>query len=154
MTNQITIREAVTEQYPITVEVLTDSEDWQLRKLENGYLAEIGEEILTEEKQESLSLAIADGKITFFLAKRGCRAVGMCSVVTAFSTFACAEVGTFEDFYVEPAFRKQGIARKLAAAAQQWAKELPVLLLPALPAMKGCIRHWDFLFIWGIPMHI
>lgn len=38
------------EDSPITVEMLTDPEDWQLTKLENGYLAEIGEEMLTEEK--------------------------------------------------------------------------------------------------------
>lgn len=111
------------EDQPITVEMLTDSEDWQLRKLENGYLSEIGEDLHTEEQQEALSHAIANDKIAFFLAKRGCRSVGMCSVVTAFSTFACADVGTFEDFYVEPAFRKQGVARKLVNCAQQWCKE-------------------------------
>ena len=33
----------------ITVELLQDPADWQLRKLENGYLAEIGEPLLTEE---------------------------------------------------------------------------------------------------------
>lgn len=117
------------EPYPITVEILTDPKDWQLRKLENGYLAEIGEEMLTKEKQAALSRAIADGKITFFLARRGCRSVGMCSVVTAFSTFACTDVGTFEDFYVEPVFRKQGIARKLTAAARQWCREKGVASL-------------------------
>lgn len=117
------------EEHPITVEILTDSEDWQLRKLENGYLSEIGEDILTAKKQEALSHAVAEGKITFFLAKRGYRSVGMCSVVTAFSTFACADVGTFEDFYVEPAFRKQGIARKLVNSARQWCKEKGVFSL-------------------------
>lgn len=111
------------EEHTITVEVLTDSEDWQLRKLENGYLSEIGGDILTEEKQKSLSRAIANGKITFFLAKRGCRSVGMCSVVTAFSAVTCADVGAFENFYVEPVFRKQGIARKLVNCAWQWCRE-------------------------------
>ncbi|MGN0786474.1 MAG: GNAT family N-acetyltransferase [Christensenellales bacterium] len=47
---------------PITVEILTDSEDWQLKKLENGFLKEIGEQALTEEKQEQLRQAIRDGK--------------------------------------------------------------------------------------------
>lgn len=47
----------------------------------------------------------------------------MCSVVKCFSTFACTDTGIFEDFYVEPAFRKQGIARKLARAAQAWSRE-------------------------------
>ena len=69
------------EEVPITVEILTDPEDWQLKKLENGFLKEIGEQILTNEKQEQLAQAIQAGKITFFMAKRDSRAVGMCSVV-------------------------------------------------------------------------
>lgn len=107
----------------VTVEILSDPEDWQLRKLENGYLSEIGEDMLTEESQEALSCAIANRQITFFLAKRGCRAVGMCSTATVFSTFACKNIGIFEDFYVEPAFRKRGIAHRLAEAAQKWCKD-------------------------------
>lgn len=111
------------DEIPITIEMLVNPEDWQLKKLENGYLKEIGEDILTEEKQERLQQAIRDRRITFFVAKRGCRAVGMCSVARSFSTFACADTGVFEDFYVEPVFRKKGIARKLAHAAQVWGKE-------------------------------
>ena len=107
---------------PITVEILTDPEDWQLRKLENGYLKEIGEEPLTEEKQERLSQAIRAGRITFFVARRGPRAVGMCSVVKCFSTFACSETGVFEDFYIEPVFRRKGIARILVQSAQEWSR--------------------------------
>lgn len=107
---------------PITVEILTDSEDWQLKKLENGFLKEIGEQVLTEEKQEQLGQAIRDGKITFFVAKRGYRTVGMCSVAKCFSTFACSDTGVFDDFYIEPVFRKKGIARKLVKAAQDWCK--------------------------------
>ena len=29
----------------------------------------------------------------------------------------------FDDFYVEPAFRRQGIARQLVSAARNWAEE-------------------------------
>lgn len=111
------------EEQPITIEILIDGHDWQLKKLENGYLGEIGEETLTEEKQELLSSAVNDGSITFFLAKRGYRAVGMCSLVTAFSTFTCSDVGILEDFYIEPVFRGQGIARMLVTRVQQWCKE-------------------------------
>ena len=85
------------EVVPITVEVLADPEDWQLKKLENGFLKEIGEEPATEEKQEQLAQAIRDDKITFFVAKRGYRAVGMCSVSKCFSTFACTDTGVFDD---------------------------------------------------------
>ena len=108
---------------PITVEILADPEDWQLKKLENGFLKDIGEEPATEEKQEQLAQAIRDGKITFFVAKRGYRAVGMCSVAKCFSTFACTDTGVFDDFYIEPVFRGKGITRKLVLAAQDWCKE-------------------------------
>lgn len=99
---------------PITVELLSDPEDWQLKKLENGFLKEIEETPAMEERQTQLAQAIRDGKITFFVAKRGYRAVGMCSVSRCFSTFACTDVGIFDDFYIEPVFRKKGIARMLA----------------------------------------
>ena len=105
---------------PITVEILNGPQDWQLIKLENGFFMEIGEQTLTKEKQEQLAQAIQAGKITFFMARRDYRAVGMCSVAKCFSTFFCADTGVFEDFYVEPAFRKKGIARKLTQAAQGW----------------------------------
>ena len=49
--------------------------------------------------------------------------VGMCSVATCYSTFSCSETGVYEDFYIEPAFRGKGIARKLAEAAQGWCRE-------------------------------
>lgn len=108
------------EEVPFTVKILADPEDWQLKKLENGYLKEIGEAPATEEKHTQLAQAIREGKIIFFLAKRGARAVGMCSVAKYFSTFACADTGVLEDFYIEPVFRKKGIARRLAKAAQNW----------------------------------
>lgn len=97
------------EDMPITVELLADPEDWQLKKLENGFLKEIGEAPSTEEKQERLAQAIRDGKITFFVARLGYRAVGMCSVSRCFSTFTCTDVGIFDDFYMEPVFRKKAL---------------------------------------------
>ncbi|MGM9603043.1 MAG: GNAT family N-acetyltransferase [Faecousia sp.] len=131
---------------PITVEVLDDPEDWQLKKLENGFLKEIGEEALTEEKQERLQKAIRDGKITFFMAKRGYRAVGMCSVARSFSTFVCSDIGMYDDFYIEPVFRKKGIARKLAQAAQSWCKEngMASLTVCCVPCDEGMYQALGF----------
>ncbi len=126
-----------TEDVPITVEALVDPEDWQLKKLENGFLKEIGENLATEEKQEQLTQAIRDRKITFFMAKRGYRAVGMCSVARSFSTFACCDIGVFDDFYIEPVFRKKGVARKLVQTAQKWCKE------NGFASLTVCCAHCD-----------
>ena len=134
------------EDVPITVEVLSDPEDWQLKKLENGFLKEIGEEPATEEKLEQLAQAIRDSKITFFVAKRGYRAVGMCSVAKCFSTFACTDTGVFDDFYIEPVFRKKGVARRLAKAAQDWCKEkgLASLTVCCAPCDEGMYQALGF----------
>ena len=111
------------DEIPFTVELLAEPTDWQLLKLENGFKKDIGEEALTEKKQKQLQQAIREGKITFFVAKRGYRAVGMCSVAKCYSAFSCTDTGIYEDFYIEPAFRGKGIARKLAEAAQAWCKD-------------------------------
>ena len=134
------------EEIPITVEVLANPEDWQLKKLENGFLKEIGESPATEEKQEQLAQAIRDGKIIFFVAKRGYRAVGMCSVAKCFSTFACTDTGVFDDFYIEPVFRRKGIARKLAQVAQDWCKEnyLASLTVCCAPCDEGMYQALGF----------
>lgn len=134
------------EDIPITIELLSDPEDWQLKKLENGFLKEIGEAPSTEEKQEQLAQAVRDGKITFFMAKRGYRAVGMCSVSKCFSTFACTDTGVFDDFYIEPLFRKKGIARKLSQAAQQWCRDngLASLTVTCAPCDEGMYQALGF----------
>ncbi len=134
------------EDVPITVEILADPEDWQLKKLENGFLKEIGEAPATEENQEQLARAIQDGRITFFMAKRGYRAVGMCSVAKCFSTFACSETGVFDDFYIEPVFRRKGIARMLAQAAQKWSEDndLASLTVTCAPCDEGMYQALGF----------
>ena len=134
------------EDAPITVELLADPETRQLKKLENGFLKEIGEAPSTQEKQEQLAQAIRDGKITFFVAKRGDRAVGMCSISRCYSTFACTDVGIFDDFYIEPAFRKKGAARLLAQAAQEWSKEnaLASLTVTCAPCDEGMYQALGF----------
>ena len=134
------------EDIPITVEILSNPDDWQLKKLENGFLMEIGEQALTEEKQERLQQAIRDGKITFFMAKRGYRAIGMCSVSRCFSTFSCTDIGVFDDFFIEPVFRRKGIAEKLAMAAQFWCKEngISSMTVCCAPCDEGMYHHLGF----------
>lgn len=106
---------------PITAERLSDPEDWQLRRLESGFRQAIGAPRMTKAQQARLSQAVRDGRLTIFFAKRGYRAVGMCSAARCFSTSGCEDIGILDDLYVEPAFRNQGIARVLVWAAQDWA---------------------------------
>lgn len=66
---------------------------------------------------------IENKQIIFFVAKQLGRPIGIYSVIPCFSTFACRNCGVFDDFFVEPAFRRQGIARLLTRAAQNWCGE-------------------------------
>ena len=134
------------DEVPFTVEVLDDPTDRQLLKLINGFKKDIGEDPLTKEKQQQLRQAVKAGWITFFLAKRGYRAVGMCSVAKYFSTFACTDTGVFEDFYIEPAFRRKGIARMLAQVAQKRSKEngLASLSVTCAPCDEGMYQALGF----------
>lgn len=101
-----------------TVELLTGLAP--LWELENSFLAEIGEEPLDSARRERLKRAVEERKIVFFVAKHEGRPVGICSVSPCFSTFACLPCGMFDDFFILPAYRHQGIARLLAAAAREW----------------------------------
>ena len=134
------------EALPFTVELLDEPTDWQLLKLENGFKRAIGEASLTKNQQEQLQQAVREGSITFFMAKRGYRAVGMCSVAVSYSTFSCSNVGVFEDFYIEPAFRNRGIARKLTKAAQSWCREngIPSLTVCCAPCDEAMYRALGF----------
>ena len=110
--------EYIPVEYPPTSEIMA-----QLRKLENGYLAEIGEPLLTEESTERLRAAVEQGHIRFLLDFWGCRLLVLWSVAENFSTFCCGPVAVLEDLYVEPVFRRQGIARQLTRSAQALCRE-------------------------------
>ncbi len=96
----------------LTVEDMT-----ALEALQSAYKREIGEEEPTRADLERLSEAIRRGDILFF----GCFAEGAlvacCSVSPTFSTFDYRRGGVFEDFYVVPAYRHRGAARKLVECA-------------------------------------
>ena len=133
------------EDIPLTAERLTEP-DRQLFRLENSFRQAVGEEVLTEGEKAALSAAVRAGRIVFFTAKRQNRAVGLCSVSTGFSTFACGEVGSFEDFYIEPCFRGKGAARLLAGAALAWCRERGVasLTVTCAPCDEGMYRALGF----------
>ena len=83
---------------------------WKLQLL---YKAEIGEEAPDSAGKARLAEAIKDGRILFFGAFEEEKLVGCCSVTVGFSTFLYEPSGVFEDFYILPAYRHRGIARKL-----------------------------------------
>lgn len=91
----------------------------ELKSLQIAYKQEIGEEEPTEENFQSLAQAIQNGDILFY----GCiveeRLIGCCSVSPTYSTFKYQKSGVFEDFYILPPYRHNGIARKLVSYAYE-----------------------------------
>ena len=96
--------------------------DWThfdgLWALHRAYKEAIGEDAPTEQDMASLLAAMERGDILFY----GClndahELVGCCSVSCTFSTFHYGKAGVFEDFYILPSCRHQGIARQLVAFA-------------------------------------
>lgn len=90
----------------------------ELWALHQAYKAAIGEDAPTDRDRDSLREAMARGDILFY----GCLGddgtlIGCCSVSPTFSTFRYSRAGVFEDFYIAPAWRRRGIARKLVAFA-------------------------------------
>ena len=78
----------------------------------------------------------------------------MCSVAKCFSTFACADIGIFEDFYIEPVFREIGIARLLVQAVQDWCgnNNIPSLSVSCAPCDEQMYRHLGFDLPLGISL--
>ncbi len=90
-----------------------------LWELQRQYKLEIGEETPDEAARARLAAAILQGKIFFYGAWAGDALVGCCSVSASFSTFDYRPCGVFEDFFIRPEFRHQGIARHLVQFAWQ-----------------------------------
>ena len=90
-----------------------------LSRLQAAYKAEIGEDAPEEAQLQRLEAAIENGSILFFGCLMDGRLVACCSVSRTFSTFDYQTGGVFEDFYILPEYRHQGIARKLVRFAWQ-----------------------------------
>ncbi len=89
----------------------------QLTKLHVLYKQEIGEDAPSQVELQRLRDAMAAEKILFFGCERAGKLLGICSVTKTFSTFCYGDCGVFEDFYILPEARHQGLARALAAFA-------------------------------------
>ena len=96
---------------------LTEHDMSALAELHLCYKQEIGEAIPDAAALQRLVEAIKQERILFFGCEEQGRLLGICSVTPGFSTFCYGTSGVFEDFYIVPERRHQGIAGKLAAFA-------------------------------------
>ena len=90
-----------------------------LTLLQRAYKREIGEEAPTEADLDRLGGAIEAGQILFFGCFTEGEMLACCSVSPTFSTFDYRRGGVLEDFFVVPAYRHRGIARKLVEIARR-----------------------------------
>ena len=91
----------------------------QLWELQKAYKAEIGEDQPGKQDRSNLVTALEKEQIVFYGVWSESILIGCCSVTVGFSTFDYAASGVFEDFYIRPEYRHQGIARKLVQYAYQ-----------------------------------
>lgn len=87
---------------------------WDLQK---QYKSEIGEDEPSDDGKERLANAMDAGRILFYGVWKENTLIGCCSVTVGFSTFDYLPSGVFEDFFIRPPYRHQGIARHLVEFA-------------------------------------
>lgn len=99
-----------------------------LSKLHTAYKAAIQEVAPTDAQIGRLFEAIRQGAILFYGCIHEQALVACCSVCLTYSTFNYEKSGIFEDFYILPEYRHQGIAKELVrfAIAQSGVKSLIV----------------------------
>ena len=92
------------------------------KPLHIAYKQEIGEDVPSDADFESLAGAMASGVIRFFGCTENGALIGCCSVAPGWSTFNYGPAGVFEDFYILPEYRHQGVARQLVRFAAEQSK--------------------------------
>ncbi len=97
--------------------IIKSSEIDALWELQKEYKKAIGEEEPNDEEKARLVNAIQRNAIYFYGAWQEDTLIGCCSITVGFSTFDYQPSGVFEDFYICPDYRHQGIARQLTAFA-------------------------------------
>ena len=91
--------------------------------LELSFFAAIGEAPPDAMGRSRMIGAMSAGRVAFITVRRQGRPVGLCSVSRCFSSFTCWDVGVFDDFYIEPAFRGRGVARLLVEKAAEYCRK-------------------------------
>jgi len=105
------------------IKSVVDPESSELFVILDKFLETTGESSLDEQSQNRLKDAIAEKKITFFIAQDEDSVLGVCSLTIGFSTYRSAPIGMMEDFYVVPEMRGRGIARQLLDSLLSDAKQ-------------------------------
>lgn len=95
-----------------------------LIKLKIAYCskAETVKERRPDAELDRLITAIKSNRFNFFGCVYNGEPVACCSVSPTFSTFNYQSSGIFEDFYIKPEHRRQGIAKKLVDYAYNESK--------------------------------
>mgnify|MGYP002732432987 CR=1 FL=1 len=134
------------KQAELAAQRLTAERFAELLCLENAFRQSVGEEPLSPEMAQRLEAAVRGERIRFLALMDGPRAVGLCSVSPAFSTYGCAPCALFDDFYIDPAYRKTGAARALANAAFALCRELGIesLFVGCAPCDSAMYRSLGF----------
>lgn len=89
----------------------------ELAELQIAYKEEIGEDLPQQKDLQSLKAAIEQKKLHFYGCVYDGRLVACCSICLTFSTYSYDTAGVFEDFYILPEYRHNGIARQLVKYA-------------------------------------
>ena len=89
----------------------------QLWGLQKAYKEAIHEDAPDSRDCSRLRAAIEKEQILFYGAWHHDDLVGCCSVTAGFSTFNYRRSGVFEDFFIVPEYRHQGVARALVQFA-------------------------------------
>lgn len=115
--------------------------------LERGMNYELNEETLprvleTRIRSRLILTAVAEDETGALLG------FVFCSILRLSQEFLCrgqGSVGFLNDLYVDPAARRQGLARRLTAYAEDWLREngIETLELQVLPGNAEARAYWD-----------
>lgn len=138
------IRPAAAEDLPRLLELYRD---YFRGLLDRGMNYELNEETLprvleTRIRSRLILTAVAEDETGALLG------FVFCSILRLSQEFLCrgqGSVGFLNDLYVDPAARRQGLARRLTAYAEDWLREngIETLELQVLPGNAEARAYWD-----------
>ena len=141
---EYTIRPAAAEDLPRLLELYRD---YFRGLLDRGMNYELNEETLprvleTRIRSRLILTAVAEDETGALLG------FVFCSILRLSQEFLCrgqGSVGFLNDLYVVPAARRQGLARRLTAYAEDWLREngIETLELQVLPGNAEARAYWD-----------